>query len=86
MPTPDEVRSTIAEDEIPTAAQEKINQIWHIIPGRNDEPGVLYAGVEPAALFISADRSATWEINLGLYERPHRAEWFPGGDGRGYAS
>ena len=83
LSTPDEVRAAIAEDEIPTAAQEKINQIWHIKPGRHNEPGVLYAGVEPAALFISADRGATWEINLGLYEHPHRAEWFPGAGGLG---
>lgn len=31
------------------------SQLWHIEPGRMDEPGVLYAGVNPAALFKSED-------------------------------
>src|SRR5580704_12353565 len=29
--------------------------VWHIRPGRASEPGVLYAGVDPAGLFKSED-------------------------------
>lgn len=83
LSSPEEVRAAIEGDVIPDATQEKINQIWHIKPGRQNEPGVLYAGVEPAALFKSADHGATWELNPGLYNHPHRAEWFPGAGGLG---
>ena len=60
---------------------EKTLKIWHVRPGRASEPGVLYAGVQPAALFRSEDRGETWEINAPLYDHPHRAQWFPGAGG-----
>lgn len=58
-----------------------LKRIWQIRPGRADEPGVLYAGVEPAALFESRDDGATWTLNRGLWDHPHRAQWQPGGGG-----
>ncbi len=42
---------------------------------------MLYAGVEPAALFKSSDHGETWEINEALFDHPHRATWFPGAGG-----
>ncbi len=75
--TPDEARSP--EDAIKTP--EKVIQTWNITPGKAHEPGVLYAGVQPAALFRSTDRGQTWEINNGLYNHPHRQDWFPGAGG-----
>ena len=31
-------------------------KVWHVEPGRAGEPGVVYAGVMPAALYRSSDR------------------------------
>ncbi|MBI4234647.1 MAG: exo-alpha-sialidase, partial [Chloroflexi bacterium] len=35
----------------PAATELKLQKVWHVEPGRAGEPGVVYAGVEPAALF-----------------------------------
>ncbi len=75
---------TVAEARDPEAAQtkpEKIVNVWNIAPGRADEPGVLYAGVQPAALFKSVDHGDTWTINEGLYHHPTRGHWAPGAGG-----
>jgi len=77
LSTPDEAR----EAESAQATPEKVNQIWHIRPGLESQPGVLFAGIEPAALFRSDDNGRTWEVNAALYDHPHRAEWFPGAGG-----
>lgn len=77
--TPEEVR----EEETALATQEKIIKVWTITPGRESEPEVLYAGIEPGALFISRDRGISWTINEPLYDHPHRPDWFPGAGGLG---
>src|SRR5512140_2697503 len=74
---PDEV----AQPESVGDKPESLIKVWHITPGRASEPGVLYAGAEPAALFKSTDRGETWSLNDGLDDHPHRAEWFPGNGG-----
>jgi len=63
------------------AQPEKVIKTWCITPGRMGQEGVLYAGIEPAALFISKDRGETWTLNEGLYDHPHRSKWFPGAGG-----
>lgn len=75
--TPDEAADPGAAHSKP----EKVIKVWNITPGRSDEPGVLYAGIEPATLFKSIDRGETWTINMGLYDHPHRPTWFPGAGG-----
>ena len=52
---------------------------WVITPGERD--GVLYAGVDPAALFESRDEGMTWELNRGLWDQPSRPDWGPGAGG-----
>jgi hypothetical protein len=74
--TPGEVRQPESAGKL-----EEVNRVWNITPGRESEPGVLYAGIEPAALFKSIDRGETWNLVDGLYDHPHRAEWFPGAGG-----
>lgn len=81
--TPDEAREATGRINNVEETLETVNKIWHIKPGREQEPGVLYAGVEPAALFKSTDRGETWTINEGLYDHPHRHEWYPGAGGLG---
>lgn len=58
-----------------------VAQIWQIAPGRDDNPDVLYCGVEPAALFESRDAGQTWEPNQGLLDHEHQPKWQPGGGG-----
>lgn len=55
--------------------------IWQIRPGRPSEPDVVYAGVEPAALFRSQDGGETWSVVRGLLDHEHRPRWQPGGGG-----
>ncbi len=73
--TPDEVKEPEA------VKAEKVLKVWHIKPAGDDQPGVLYAGIEPAAFFTSKDRGETWELNESLYDHPHRSDWFPGAGG-----
>jgi photosystem II stability/assembly factor-like uncharacterized protein len=55
----------------------KIPTIWNLTPAH----GSLYAGVEPAGLFRSDDRGATWGHVEGLRNHPTRPEWQPGAGG-----
>jgi photosystem II stability/assembly factor-like uncharacterized protein len=65
---------------IPTTP-EQVLKVWNIEPGRADEPGVLYAGVQPASLFKSTDRGESWTLNEALYDHPQRGQWNPGAGG-----
>ncbi len=60
---------------------EKMIKVWNITPGRTSEPGVLYAGAQPASLFVSRDRGETWTMNESLYDHPHRGNFSPGAGG-----
>src|SRR5579859_596735 len=75
--TPEEAFSGKPIPETP----EEVLKVWNIEPGRADEPGVLYAGVQPAALFKSTDRGESWVLNEGLYDHPQRGKWNPGAGG-----
>ncbi len=59
----------------------KVERIWIIEPGRKEEAGVLYAGVDPGALFVSQDQGQHWEEVQGLTDHPTRQQWFPGAGG-----
>ncbi len=58
-----------------------VKRIWHIRPGRESEPGVVYAGVDPAGLFRSNDGGATWAEVRGLNRHSTRSRWNPGAGG-----
>ena len=42
---------------------------------------MVYAGAQPASLFVSKDRGETWTINESLYDHPHRGQFNPGAGG-----
>jgi hypothetical protein len=70
-----------ANVKFPEGAGVALKQIWQIAPGRDTEADTLYCGVEPAAVFVSRDAGATWTLNDGLWNHPHRPQWQPGGGG-----
>jgi photosystem II stability/assembly factor-like uncharacterized protein len=59
------------------AGEEPIKSAWSLAPAN----GRLYAGVQPAGLFLSEDGGETWEHVSGLREHPSRPHWMPGGGG-----
>jgi len=67
--------------KFPEGSDVSLKQIWQITPAHPTEPDTLFCGVEPAALFKSTDTGATWELERGLFDHPHRPQWMPGGGG-----
>ena len=58
----------------------EFQRVWHFEPSLND-PDIVYAGVEDAALFRSTDGGQSWKEFAGL--RGHRtgSQWTPGAGG-----
>jgi photosystem II stability/assembly factor-like uncharacterized protein len=59
------------------AGEEAMKSVWSLAPAR----GRLYAGVEPAGLFVSDDAGRSWQHVAGLRDHPSRPKWVPGGAG-----
>src|SRR2546428_12951148 len=70
-----------ANIRFPEDTGASLKRVWQISPARAEEPDVLYAGVEPAALFESRDGGKKWSLVRGLWDHPHRPQWQPGGGG-----
>lgn len=58
-----------------------VNRIWNITPGRPSEDGVVYAGVDPGALFRSENHGEEWNEVKSLTQHPTRQKWQPGAGG-----
>jgi photosystem II stability/assembly factor-like uncharacterized protein len=63
----------------PEEGDTSLERIWFVKPGEAD--GLLYAGVAPAALFVSTDGGATWSLNESLWKEHQAGEWQPGAGG-----
>jgi photosystem II stability/assembly factor-like uncharacterized protein len=59
------------------AEEEPIKSVWSLAPASD----CLYAGVEPAGLFRSADDGLTWQHVAGLRKHSSQPKWQPGGAG-----
>lgn len=55
--------------------------VWNVTPGHAFEPGVVYAGTQPAGLFRSEDWGESWAPVETLNRHPYREYW--GGSGGG---
>jgi photosystem II stability/assembly factor-like uncharacterized protein len=55
-------------------------RVWHLEPSLSD-PDTVYAGVEDAALFRSADAGKTWQELPGLRTHESAPTWAPGAGG-----
>ena len=58
-----------------------LKAIWYIAAGRAEEPDTLYAGIEPAGLFISHDRGRSWQSVAALNDHATTRSWQPAGGG-----
>jgi hypothetical protein len=67
--------------QFPEESGLSLKNIWTIEPGRRSEPDVVYAGVDPASLWVSEDAGVTWSLNAGLAQHPTREQWNPGAGG-----
>ncbi len=82
----DDLGATWSEPEqatlaFPADTGATLQQVWQLETAGPDEPDVVYAGVEPAALFRSDDAGQTFSLVRGLWDHPHRPCWQPGGGG-----
>ncbi len=58
-----------------------INTVWHVRPGHESQPGVVYCGTVPAGLFRSEDWGVSWTAVDGINRHPLRSAWQPAGGG-----
>ena len=70
---------TLAEGPAFPEGDATLERIWMIKPGEAD--GLLYAGVAPAALFISTDNGESWSLNEPLWKEHMAGDWQPGAGG-----
>ena len=67
-------------DSAPHYADKRgLSAIWHLAPGHASEPGTLYAGIEPAGLFVTRDSGRTWQPVTALNEHSTNTGWQPAG-------
>lgn len=62
-----------------TGGKRPIKRIWQIV--RGNEKGVLYAGIDEAALYLSRDDGKSWSEVEGLTNHESRPHWQPGNGG-----
>jgi hypothetical protein len=74
--------SDVAPISFPADTGAALERVWQIAPGPSDQPDVIYAGVQPSALFRSDDGGASFELVRGLWDHPHRPTWGAGYGGQ----
>ena len=52
-------------------------RVWHLRPGHESQPGVVYAGCSPAGLFRSEDWGVSWTPVDSINRHEHRTWWQP---------
>src|ERR1700684_4317581 len=55
-----------------------LNRVWQLQPDSADRPEVVWAGCEPTSLWRSGDGGESFELVRGLWDHPHRPQWYPG--------
>jgi hypothetical protein len=66
----------------PEGLDASVKRIWQLRPAPSE--GVVYAGVEPGAVFRSEDRGETFSLVRALWDHPHRPEWGEGFGGQAF--
>ena len=65
----------------PKDSGRTIQNVWNIRPGHASEPGVVYAGTQPAGLFRSEDWGHTWAPVDALNNHETQPKWSMSGGG-----
>lgn len=58
-----------------------LDAIWHLAAGPADRPGTMFAGIQPAGLFVTRDYGTTWLPVDALNEHDTNGTWQPAGGG-----
>jgi photosystem II stability/assembly factor-like uncharacterized protein len=61
--------------------QRGLEAIWFLAAGPPDRPDTLWAGIEPAGLFVTHDAGSSWEPVSSLNDHPTNQSWQPAGGG-----
>ncbi|RPI84957.1 MAG: exo-alpha-sialidase, partial [Planctomycetaceae bacterium] len=72
-------KETKSAPAFPAGDGRALANIWSLEPG--DGKKELWCGVEPAALFHSADAGNSWELVGGISNHEHAKHWQPGAGG-----
>jgi len=67
--------------ELKSVPDQSLKRFWHIEPGHADEPGVVWMGADPGALFRSDDSGVSWQEVASLTAHATRDRWNPGAGG-----
>lgn len=59
----------------------RIGNVWSVAAGHESEPGVVFAGTQPAGLFRSDDWGHSWQPVEGINRHPYRKYWCGTGGG-----
>lgn len=62
----------------PEGGDRQVKRVWYVKPGFDNAGGVLYAGVDPGALFRTTDNGQTWDEIVSLSTHATRDQWSPG--------
>lgn len=65
----------------PESAGVALARVWQLHVPPANQPDVVYAGVEPHALFRSEDGGRHFSLVQGYWDIPDRTSWMPGGGG-----
>ncbi len=65
----------------PKDSGRAIQNVWNIRPGDESQPGVVYAGTQPAGLFRSEDWGHTWASVDGINNHETQPKWSGAGGG-----
>ena len=65
----------------PKDSGQTIQNVWNVKPGHASEPGVVYAGTQPAGLFRSEDWGQTWAPVEALNNHETQPTWSMSGGG-----
>jgi hypothetical protein len=66
----------------PADTEASLTRVWAFAAGNKQQPGVVWAGTQPSALFKSVDGGVTYEFIRGLWDHPHRPQWGEGFGGQ----
>lgn len=67
-------------ENAPHYADERgLRAVWQVAAGPASEPNTLFAGIEPAGLFVSRDCGASWQPVSSLNEHSTNRSWQPAG-------